>query len=447
MTVKTGGAWAGTFVTLSATGALAAGTPSGVLYVDGVADGATVTISGSNPYKWAVTLPSLTAGQRVDMYITATISTIATAAVVASEQADTALTSEVKTDTAAILADTGTDGVVLKAAGLDTDAVTEIQSGLATAAALTTIDDFLDTEVAAILADTNELQTDLVNGGRLDLLIDAIKAKTDVIPASPAAVGSAMTLANGAITAAVIATGAIDADAIADNAIDAGAIATGAITNAKFAAGAIDAAAIATDAIDADAIKADAVTEIQTGITATVDAADIRSAIGLATANLDTQLSAINSKTTNLPASPANEATLTAMKGAGWVDESLESIQAMNGIGFTIVVGDVGEIKAKTDQLTFTTPNQVDANALSGGGGAGTGDTSWTYTLSETDLTPIADATVWVTSDIAGASILAAGTTDASGQVTFLLNAGATVYVWAKKFGWTFTNPDTEMVA
>lgn len=38
---------------------------------------------------------------------------------------------------------------------------------------------YIDTEVAAILADTNELQTDLTNGGRLDLLIDAIKAKTD----------------------------------------------------------------------------------------------------------------------------------------------------------------------------------------------------------------------------------------------------------------------------
>lgn len=37
-----------------------------------------------------------------------------------------------------------------------------------------TIDDFLDTEIAAILADTNELQTDWTNGGRLDLLIDAI---------------------------------------------------------------------------------------------------------------------------------------------------------------------------------------------------------------------------------------------------------------------------------
>lgn len=37
----------------------------------------------------------------------------------------------------------------------------------------------LKTDVDAILVDTNELQTDLVNGGRLDLLIDGIKAKTD----------------------------------------------------------------------------------------------------------------------------------------------------------------------------------------------------------------------------------------------------------------------------
>lgn len=49
-----------------------------------------------------------------------------------------------------------------------------------------TIDDFLDAEVAAILADTNELQTDWANGGRLDLLIDAIKAKTDNLPSDPA---------------------------------------------------------------------------------------------------------------------------------------------------------------------------------------------------------------------------------------------------------------------
>ena len=57
---------------------------------------------------------------------------------------------------------------------------------VATAANLATVAGYLDTEIAAILADTNELQTDWVNGGRLDLLIDAIKAKTDGLPSDPA---------------------------------------------------------------------------------------------------------------------------------------------------------------------------------------------------------------------------------------------------------------------
>lgn len=150
----------------------------------------------------------------------------------------------------------------------------------ASQSSVNTIDDFLDTEVAAILADTNELQTDLTNGGRLDLLIDAIKAKTDNLPAdpaddsdidtqlaaiagyldtevaailaavdtevaaikaktdnlpaSPAAVGSAMTLANGAVTSAAIATGAIDADALA---ADAGTEIGAAVKTAVEAAG------------------------------------------------------------------------------------------------------------------------------------------------------------------------------------------------------------------
>lgn len=55
---------------------------------------------------------------------------------------------------------------------------------------LTTIDGIVD----SILADTGELQTDWTNGGRLDLLVDGIKAKTDNLPASPAATGAAMTL-------------------------------------------------------------------------------------------------------------------------------------------------------------------------------------------------------------------------------------------------------------
>lgn len=77
----------------------------------------------------------------------------------------------VKAETALILADTGTDGVVLKAAGLAADAVTEIQSGLALEATLTAIKGAgWSTETLAAI----------------DVLIDAIKAKTDLIPATPA---------------------------------------------------------------------------------------------------------------------------------------------------------------------------------------------------------------------------------------------------------------------
>lgn len=80
-------------------------------------------------------------------------------------------------------------------------------------------------------------------------------------------------------------------------------------------------------------------------------------------------------------------------------------------------------------------------------GVVGTGGTAWTYTLTDsvTGLA-IADATVWVTNDAAGANVLYRDTTDASGQVTFYLPAG-TWYIWRDKAGYEFTNPDTETIA
>lgn len=85
----------------------------------------------------------------------------------ASANLDTQL-STIDTVVDAILVDTGTtlDG---KLDTIDNFLDTEMAAALAA----------VDTEVASILADTNELQTDFVNGGRLDLLIDGIKAKTD----------------------------------------------------------------------------------------------------------------------------------------------------------------------------------------------------------------------------------------------------------------------------
>lgn len=92
---------------------------------------------------------------------------------------------ELATEIAAILVDTGTtlDGK------------------------LDTIDNFLDTEVAAILADTNELQTDWANGGRLDLILDARASQTtaDAIEADTQNIQSRIPAAlnNGCIAADV----------------------------------------------------------------------------------------------------------------------------------------------------------------------------------------------------------------------------------------------------
>jgi hypothetical protein len=104
--------------------------------------------------------------------------------------------------------------------------------------------------------------------------------------------------------------------------------------------------AMATDVLTSGALSAGAVTEIQSGLS-TLDAAGVRSAIGLATANLDTQLSAI--------------------------DDFIDT--------------EVSAIKAKTDQLSFTVAGQVDATAASVSDKTG-------YRLSSTGVDDILDDAV-----------------------------------------------------
>jgi len=77
---------------------------------------------------------------------------------------------------------------------------------------------------------------------------------------------------------------------------------------------------------------------------------------------------------------------------------------------------------------------------------SGPGDTAVTYDLTYEDSgLPIPDVTVWVTTDEAGTNIVASGTTNDAGQVTFYLDSGVTYYVWRAKAGVNFTNPDTEV--
>lgn len=79
--------------------------------------------------------------------------------------------------------------------------------------------------------------------------------------------------------------------------------------------------------------------------------------------------------------------------------------------------------------------------------GCGVGSITHTYTVtSSVDASPIPDVYVGVSTDAAGANIVAAGYTDAFGVVVFYLDPGP-YYFWRSKDRWTFVNPDMEVVS
>lgn len=125
MTVKTGQVIAGQFVTRDADGYLknADALPTGTFVMDGVNDAAVVTIANvsTGVYSRSVTLPALTAGQAVQVRIAYTLDAVTSGGIVWEDWADTKLTSD-----------------------LQDPSVATIQSGLATATALATVQADLD---------------------------------------------------------------------------------------------------------------------------------------------------------------------------------------------------------------------------------------------------------------------------------------------------------------
>ena len=115
-------------------------------------------------------IPASLVGGRIDASVGAMASDVLTSTALAAS-AVTEIQSGLSTlDAAGVRTAVG-----LASANLDTQIGT-----LATAANLATVAGYLDTEIAAILADTNELQTDWANGGRLDLILDARASQTSV---------------------------------------------------------------------------------------------------------------------------------------------------------------------------------------------------------------------------------------------------------------------------
>lgn len=263
--------------------------------------------------------------------LTSTLTTVGSAGKLVVDNLNATVSSrasQTSLDTLDDLVDTEVAAIktVVDAILVDTDVIGAAGAGLtalATQASVNTIDDFLDTEVAAILA-------------AVDTEVAAIKAKTDLIPAAPAAVGDIPTAAavadavwdevlSGHLTAGTTGNALNSAGSAGDpwgtalpgayGAGSAGYI-VGTNLNATVSSRASQASVdTVDDFLDTEiaAILASVDTEVATIVTQTT-AANIRAAVGLASANLDTQIGDIptNAELATSQAA-ADDATLAAI--------------------------------------------------------------------------------------------------------------------------------------
>lgn len=226
----------------------------------------------------------------------------------------------------------------------------------------------------------------------------------DISARLPAAlVGGRMDSSVGAMANNVLTAAAINADAITDAKVAADVTvasvtgSVGSVTgnvggNVVGSVGSVTAATtvgtINANVVNASALAADAATEIATAVWAAVartltanpglDAAAVRAALGMAAANLDTQLAA----------DPAGVTTLLSRLTAGRAT-NLDNLDAavssrLATVGYTApnnagiataaaAAADTTAIKAKTDSLTFTLAAKLDVNILAVNGVVVTG--------------------------------------------------------------------------
>lgn len=301
-----------------------------------------------------------------------------------------------KADTAAILVDTGTDGVVV-ASGSKTGYSLAATTGLGN-------------------------QTADITGS----LSGSVGSVTGAVGSVTGNVGGNVAGSVGSVTAAVtlpaIPAAWITADGIAANAIGSSEIADGAITAAK----------IATNAIDADALAADAVAEIQSGL---ATAANLATVAGY----LDTEVAAIITELAKVPKSDGtatwNATALASLQTeandaivANRLDELLAADSDIDGAQPPTVGSVFHELLTKTagsftfDQTTDSLEairDRGDAAWITGGSGTGTGARTVTITVNN-GTTALESAKVRM---VKGAENYI-GTTNASGVIVFSLDDG-----------------------
>ena len=229
-------------------------------------------------------------------------------------------------------------------------------------------------DTAAVLVDTNQLQGDWTDGGRLDLIVDAIKAVTDNLPNS----GALTDLATAAalVTVDTVVDGI---KAVTDNLPDAGALTSIATAAALTAVDTVvDAIQVKTDSLTfSTANKVDSrVDYVGAHAVTTPDdfKADVSAlATAAAVATVDTVVDVIQAKTDNLPADPASETN---------VDANEVKIDAVDTV--------VDAIKVVTDALTAAAAAKL---ALSAGTMVSGAATSGTLSTTQMTASALAEST------------------------------------------------------
>lgn len=287
-------------------------------------------------------------------------SSIATGAITSAKFAAGAI------DSAAIATD------AIGSAQVAASAVTEIQSGLATAASLATVAGYLDTEVAAILADTDALEQRLnaTRAGYLDNLS-----------------GGAVALASGVRLAAGVEHGGTGATLVLTNAAGPAFSATGSTYGLLLSGGTADLIGFGTGTAEVR-IVGNIDGDISGKVLGTTAGGGTISGIGAwALGSAGATISTLTPAQVNTECDTAL-ADYDAPTNAEMVARTLAAAGYATAASQTTIEGKVDTVdtvvdavKVKTDQLTFTVANQVDANAESINAvavvGAGTSGNKW----------------------------------------------------------------------
>lgn len=406
--IKTSESVSGLFATVSSTGALtpATGTPAGTVYINGSA-GTAVSVSGTtNPYTWTATMPTLAAGDVVQVYITATISSVATGGIVWSETADTKRVSD--------LADFNPTTATVTPSGGTVTALTNPVS--VTFGTVTAITNPVTVSAGTVGVATSVTNPVAVSGGTVSVSAGTVTSITNPV-----------TVSAGTVTAVT------DPVAVSGGTVTAGTVSDK--TGYSLTAG----TGLGNQTANITGNLSGSVGSVTGNVGGSV--ASVTAGVTLAD---DAITAAKYDETTAFPLKSADTgATSVARTGADsdtleTLSDQIDGIAAAGDPWITALPG-----AYTAGQAGYILGTNLDAQISTIGGAVGSGATAYTVTVNDENGAPLDGAEVWVTSDLAGTSVIA-GTlsTNASGQATFMLDAG-TYYLWRQLSRYNFTNPLT----